>query len=147
MNSNRYRRTGRTAWSRRVESQLDNVVRMRAGTLWRVNARPRELSIACQRGSVWITQEQDGRDIVLDAGQSFINATSGRLVVQALKESLLRVSRQVLRRAWMPAVVGLAMASAIPVAINYDSGIPGFGIVLAVVLGLFARQVCEELRD
>ena len=148
MNNTGYRRTtSRPAWSRRVDSQLNNVMSVSAGELCTIDARSHEAGIACQRGSVWIAQDQDGRDSVLHAGQRFEREARGWLVLQALTAALLRATRQLVRRTWVAAVVVLAMASAIPMALDYNSGLPGFGVLLAVVLGLFARQVCEELRS
>ena len=59
--------------------------------------------------------------------------------------SLLRVTRRQFRRLWMPALVVLAMVSAWPVVADATGGVPGFGVLLAGVLGLFGRYVGDEL--
>ncbi len=134
-------KTSRWARSSRGETLFDQVVRLRAGDLWYRDAQPSEIGIACQRGSVWVTQEHDSRDFVLKAGQGFRNATRGRVAVQALTAALVRVTRQLLRRTWKPVWVAMAMVSATPAI--YEAGL--VGVALAAALGLFARYVGDEL--
>lgn len=141
MKQRHFNKAVRWARSRRSEALFDQVVRLRAGDLWLRDAQPCEIGIVCERGSVWVTQEHDSRDFVLQAGQSFRNGTRGRVAVQALTSALVRVTRQLLRRVWRPVWVALAMASATPAI--YEAGV--IGLVLAGVLGLFARYVSEEL--
>ena len=43
--------------------------------------------IACRDGKVWITQEQDARDILLGAGDAFTLDRGGLAIVQALGSS------------------------------------------------------------
>lgn len=42
-------------------------------------------------GTVWVTQTQDPRDVVLTRGQSFILDRKGRAVVYALKDAAIVV--------------------------------------------------------
>ena len=44
----------------------------------------RGLRVGVSTGSVWLTQQGDGRDVVLRAGESFVIDRRGRTVVQAL---------------------------------------------------------------
>ncbi|WP_088278351.1 DUF2917 domain-containing protein [Ideonella sp. A 288] len=57
--------------------------------------------IAVFRGQVWLTQDGDLRDIVLDAGESFDFDRPGHVVVQALGDAslLLYEAESVLGRA------------------------------------------------
>jgi hypothetical protein len=48
-------------------------------------------SVSCDHGLLWLTQSNDGRDYFLRAGESFTVTSRGRVVVQALEESLFRV--------------------------------------------------------
>lgn len=121
-------------------------MRLRAGDVWKASARPAEVAIECQRGSVWITQENDSRDVVLNAGQRFVNTLRGHLVVQAMTAAVVRITR-VFRRVWRGGVVLLAMAGAIPLARDYDSTVPGFGIMMAIIFGLLAYYLVEELAQ
>ncbi|MEW5721665.1 MAG: DUF2917 domain-containing protein, partial [Thermodesulfobacteriota bacterium] len=53
----------------------------------RVGAR-----IQCVKGTLWVTQENDPNDHVLESGDQFTVTLRGKVVVQAMKESFLRVS-------------------------------------------------------
>ena len=46
--------------------------------------REKNGELRCQSGSVWITEENGGKDIVLSAGQSYRLTGQGRTVVQSL---------------------------------------------------------------
>ena len=48
--------------------------------------------ISCLKGSVWVTQEKDLEDYILDAGESFMITVPGRVIVQALEDSVFSVS-------------------------------------------------------
>jgi hypothetical protein len=50
------------------------------------------VQIACRRGTVWITLDNDPRDIVLEAGQHFAGAGHRHTVVMALAPSSITVS-------------------------------------------------------
>jgi hypothetical protein len=43
----------------------------------------RGLAVACLEGTVWITQSDDSRDIVIDAGQTFVLDKPGLALVAA----------------------------------------------------------------
>jgi len=40
--------------------------------------------IACRQGRIWITQDQDTRDVLLEAGENFILDRDGAAIVEAL---------------------------------------------------------------
>jgi quercetin dioxygenase-like cupin family protein len=47
--------------------------------------------LACLEGSLWITEEGEGADIVLAGGESYAIEAKGRALVQALGHSRLAV--------------------------------------------------------
>jgi hypothetical protein len=50
------------------------------------------LSVACRAGAIWLTQEHDGRDITLRAGDTFTLDRDGLAVVYALQEATFSVA-------------------------------------------------------
>jgi hypothetical protein len=48
--------------------------------------------IAARTGTVWVTEEGEPRDHVVDAGDAIIVARPGRTVVQALKPSWISIA-------------------------------------------------------
>jgi len=47
--------------------------------------------VACLTGVLWITQEQDKEDVILEPGQSLVVDHSGLTVIMALGSATLRV--------------------------------------------------------
>ena len=52
----------------------------------------RGLRLRVAAGTVWLTQQDDSRDVVLRAGESFVIDHPGRTVVQALNPAELRLN-------------------------------------------------------
>ncbi len=52
-------------------------------------------TIVCQRGSVWVTEEADSRDQVLEAGEATTLSRPGTTVVYALRPSTVVLQRHV----------------------------------------------------
>ena len=61
---------------------VDSSVRLNAGELLDID-NGEGLTVECLEGAVWITQSNDPRDIVLNAGQSFVLDKSGLALVCA----------------------------------------------------------------
>jgi hypothetical protein len=75
-----------------MKSDLDNAGTMLSqGELLRM-VDGQGQGIVVFTGSVWITQDADPRDIVLDAGHSFTLDRPGLTIVQALTDSVLLAS-------------------------------------------------------
>ena len=51
--------------------------------------------LACEKGRVWITQERDPHDYVINSGEAFWVTLPGRVVLKALAESVIRVSKSI----------------------------------------------------
>ncbi|HEU4378097.1 MAG TPA: DUF2917 domain-containing protein [Hyphomicrobiaceae bacterium] len=51
------------------------------------------LSVTALKGSVWITQDRDLRDIILSAGQSFVLDRNGVTLVFAFRDALIMVGQ------------------------------------------------------
>lgn len=65
---------------------------LEVGALLEARGDQRWRAIVCRRGAVWITQERDGADYVLQAGEIFIVTLRGRVLVQALKPASVTVT-------------------------------------------------------
>jgi hypothetical protein len=79
-------------------STPDAVVDLVAGQGWGVRGRRRQQTLFCLQGRIWVTQECDIRDYVLDEGDAFLITLPGLVMVRALTparigyaESLLSV--------------------------------------------------------
>jgi hypothetical protein len=51
--------------------------------------------IECRTGQLWVTQDGDPRDVILQAGQSFILDRAGAALISALEEASFVYRRQV----------------------------------------------------
>lgn len=51
--------------------------------------RGHPIEIGCDSGAVWITQDNDPRDVVLNAGETFVTDRSGTVLVYALQPAVL----------------------------------------------------------
>ena len=70
-----------------------NEVILHKAALWRAEGDLRGEQITCTAGQIWVTQENDLTDYVLNPGEIFWVTRPGALVVQALKEGQFRFSR------------------------------------------------------
>jgi hypothetical protein len=52
--------------------------------------QPLYVAIECLKGSVWVTLDGDSRDVVLDAGQTFVVDRNQRTLLQALEAARVR---------------------------------------------------------
>lgn len=62
------------------------------GALWQAWGDQRWRAIICRRGVIWITQERDGVDYVLQAGEIFVVTLRGLVLVQALEPASVTVT-------------------------------------------------------
>jgi hypothetical protein len=70
---------------------------LEVGALWQVRGDPRWHVIICCRGVVWITQERDMVDYVLQQGEIFIVMQPGLVLVQALETASVTVVQPSIR--------------------------------------------------
>jgi hypothetical protein len=77
----------------------------------------RGTTIAVVRGSLWVTQERDMRDIILEDGARFVIDRDGRTIIAAEEDSRLRLRRGRTRFdrlfAWLSRA-GKALAGSLP---------------------------------
>lgn len=52
---------------------------------------PHQQSVECLRGCLWITQDGDTRDIILDAGQNYVAKHNARMLIYALETVSVRI--------------------------------------------------------
>jgi hypothetical protein len=69
------------------------VVELAADATWSAPATPGGLSIRCERGSVWITVENDPEDHVLAAPGTFSVQARGRVAAMALEPARIVIRR------------------------------------------------------
>ena len=60
---------------------------------WRVEGDLRGEQITCTAGKLWITQEKDMKDYILNRGDIFWVTQSGAVVVQAMQDGQFTFSR------------------------------------------------------
>ena len=70
---------------------------LQAGEMLTLRGERLGLTVQCGAGRLWITQEGDFRDHLLNQGKHFESALPGRIVVTALGDSRLAV-----RAAFLP---------------------------------------------
>lgn len=49
-------------------------------------------TIACSQGRLWITQQGDANDYIIDEGEAFVITRRGKLIIRALKDSSFGIS-------------------------------------------------------
>lgn len=74
---------------------LLNEVNLRRASIWRAEGDLRGEKITCTAGQIWVTQENDLNDYVLNQGEVFWVTRSGTLVVQALTDGQFSFSRYI----------------------------------------------------
>ena len=62
-----------------------------------------DIHIVCRDGTVWITLDNDLRDYVLEAGDTFDNAEHKRAVIYAMRPSLIEVTTATVNSPAQPA--------------------------------------------
>ena len=65
---------------------------LQAGELWQADGDHRWRAIICHRGVIWITQERDMHDYVLQAGEMFLVTLPGAVMVQSLQDASFQVT-------------------------------------------------------
>lgn len=63
----------------------ERIFNLDAGKGWGVQGKHRQQIIYCLEGSVWVTQEGDIHDYVLDEGDAFVITLPGKVLVRAFK--------------------------------------------------------------
>jgi len=84
--------------------------------MWTIEGDRRGDMISCLSGTLWITQEGDMKDYVLEAGRDFWITKRGEVIVQALEDTQFKFSlnqlknhiennTQPLRRTLIPRII------------------------------------------
>lgn len=79
------KRSGQRFVFTNVNPLPDRIVDLEAGQSWALKGRRRQQTLLCLEGSLWITQEGDIHDYVLEAGDAFLVTLPGLVLVRALK--------------------------------------------------------------
>lgn len=67
----------------------DTTVDLAAGQGWGVRGKRRQQTLFCLQGSIWVTQECDIRDYMLEAGDAFLITLPGLVMVRAMTPARL----------------------------------------------------------
>ena len=65
----------------------DKIIDIEAGQGWALKGKRRQQTVLCLKGSIWVTQEGDIHDYVLEEGDAFLVSLPGLVLVRALKSS------------------------------------------------------------
>ena len=68
-------------------NEPDKIVGLEVGQGWALKGRRRQQTVLCLEGSLWVTQEGDIRDYLLEDGDAFLVTRPGLVLVRALKPS------------------------------------------------------------
>lgn len=52
----------------------------------------RGTEIACLQGILWVTQQDDGQDYILNSGDRMVISRRGRVVIEAISDAILRIT-------------------------------------------------------
>ncbi|MGB9673600.1 MAG: DUF2917 domain-containing protein [Anaerolineales bacterium] len=52
----------------------------------------RGTEIHCLQGILWVTQQDDGQDYVLQSGDSMVVSRRGRVVIEAINDAIVRIT-------------------------------------------------------
>ena len=78
-------------------STPDTIVDLDAGQGWGLKGKRRQQTLFCLQGSMWVTQEGDIRDYVLEAGDAFLVMLPGLVLVRALTPVRLGYSASIMQ--------------------------------------------------
>ena len=81
-------------------STPDTIVDLAAGQGWGVKAKRRQQTLFCLQGRVWVTQEGDIRDYVLEEGEAFLVTLPGLVLVRALTPARLGYAENLMPEAF-----------------------------------------------
>ena len=77
-------------------SKPETIVDLAAGQGWGLKGKRRQQTLFCLQGSLWVTQECDIRDYVLEEGDAFIVTLPGLVLVRALTQARLGYSESIM---------------------------------------------------
>ena len=77
-------------------SKPETIVDLAAGQGWGLKGKRRQQTLFCLLGSLWVTQECDIRDYVLEEGDAFIVTLPGLVLVRALTQARLGYSESIM---------------------------------------------------
>ena len=66
--------------------------------VFKMTGDKRGIQIACQEGNLWVTQADDPKDYMLKDGDRFVVTRPGLIVVQGVREGMVRIISRGFRR-------------------------------------------------
>jgi hypothetical protein len=76
----------------KINTNLLTEISLAKHKVWKIDGDRRGDSINCMNGRLWITQEGDLKDYVVEAGQNFWVTKPGSIVIQALDNAQFKYS-------------------------------------------------------
>lgn len=67
-------------------------ITLTVNSFWSAYCNSNEIQVECQEGEVWITQEGDHRDIILQAQQQYRIEKRGLAIVQAITDARILIN-------------------------------------------------------
>ena len=70
-------------------SSPDKIIDLNTGQGWSVKGQRRQQTVLCLAGNIWVTQEGDLKDYLLEEGDAFLITRPGLVMVRALKPACI----------------------------------------------------------
>ncbi|MGB7158291.1 MAG: DUF2917 domain-containing protein [Tepidisphaeraceae bacterium] len=74
-------------------AEAGDEIALRDGALWSLDRSVGAVQVRCISGNVWLTQAGRAEDIVIGPGGTCVLPGTGKIVVQALEDAIVRIEQ------------------------------------------------------